>query len=292
MSYFDSLKQQLRLNPTVRDEFLREVQGHVEDREREFQEAGLSQKRARERAIRLLGSPKILARQIYSVYSQGSWSQAMFCALPHFIIAALFALQWWHHTFMLVLAVLVIIASVLVGWLRGKPNWLFPWLGYILLPVIAGGVLLLYLPSKWLWFAALAYLPLVILILVFTTRQALKRDWMFVTLMLLPFPIAVGWMLPLINGADYVLFEHLGKYQPWIALSFAAMALGVTIFVRARSRWAKGVVLTIIQVAVLLALAVAGNSAIGLWGWILLFLFSLSLFIIPALLEKRLRRVM
>ncbi len=290
MSYFDSLKEQLRLNPVARDEFLREIQGHVEDRACEFQQAGLSRKKAKERAIRLLGSPKLLARQVYAVYNQGSWRQAMFCALPHFIIAALFALQWWHHTFMLAMAVLVIIASVLFGWLRGKPNWLFPWLGYILLPVIAGGVLLLYLPSRWSWFAALAYLPLVILIVVFTTRQALKRDWMFVTLMLLPFPIAVGWMLPVANGAEFTLFDQLGAYEPWIALSFAAMALGVTVFVRARSRWVKGVVLIIIQIIVLLAMAIAGNSSLGLWGWSLLFLFALSLFVIPALLEKWVRR--
>ncbi len=105
----------------VRDEFLREVQGHVEDRAREFQEAGLSKKKARKRAICLLGSPNLLARQIYTVYSQGSWRQAMFCALPHFIIAALFALQLWHHTFMLVFAVMGLIASVLFC-CSGKPT--------------------------------------------------------------------------------------------------------------------------------------------------------------------------
>ena len=290
MSYFDSLKDQLRLNPALRDEFLREVQGHVEDRAREFQDAGLSKKKAKQRAIRLLGSPHVLARQIYSVYSQGSWRQAMFSALPHFMIAALFALQCWHHTFMLVMAVLVIIASVLFGWLRGKPTWLFPWLGYMLLPVIAAGILLLYLPSKWSWFAALVYLPVVVLIVVLVTRQALKRDWMFVTLMLLPFPIALAWMFPLVKGADFIKFELMGLYEPWIALSFAAMALSVTVFIRARSRWIKGVILLFVQTVVLVAMALAGTTELGFWGWVLLFMFSLSLFIVPPVLEKRLRK--
>jgi hypothetical protein len=49
-------------------------------------------------------------------------------------------------------------------------------------------------------------------------------------------------------------------------------------------------VLIIIQIIVLIALAIAGNNALGLWGWILLFTFALSLFVIPAMLEKYVRR--
>src|SRR4030042_1474619 len=85
-------------------------------------------------------SPKLK----YDVYSQGSWRQAFFAALPHLLVAALFAMRCWKNTFWLIGMLIAIAGSVIYGWCRGKPAWLFPWLGYCLIPVMAGGILLIY----------------------------------------------------------------------------------------------------------------------------------------------------
>jgi hypothetical protein len=112
-----------------------------------------------------LGSAKMVARQIYEAHSQGSWTQALLAATPHILFGLLFVLNWWQGVgWLLGMLVLVLIMAV-YGWWRGKPAWLFPWLGYSLLPVVAAALLLLYLPEGWSWVAILFYLPLALWLL-------------------------------------------------------------------------------------------------------------------------------
>ena len=77
---------------------MREYSTHLEDKCKELEDSGLSEEEANETATQLLGPPNLLAKQISEVYSQGSWKQAIFAALPHLLIALLFALRWWQHT--------------------------------------------------------------------------------------------------------------------------------------------------------------------------------------------------
>ena len=124
-SYTDSLKDCLRLEPTIESDVVRELNTHLEDKSHELIESGLSEKEATETATRLLGSPQIVAKQMYEVYSQGSWRQAIFAALPHLLVAALFAMRCWQNTFWLIGMIAAIAGSVIYGWCHGKPNWLF-----------------------------------------------------------------------------------------------------------------------------------------------------------------------
>ena len=95
-NYFNSLKNHLRLDPTTESDLMRELHAHIEDESHELEESGLSEQEAIETATQFLGSPRVIAKQMYEVHSQGSWRQALFAALPHFLIAALFALHWWQ----------------------------------------------------------------------------------------------------------------------------------------------------------------------------------------------------
>ena len=81
------------------------------------------------------------------------------------------------------------------GWWRGKPAWLFPWLGYSLLPVAVAGLLLLYLPKGWSWLAILLYIPLALWLIYSITVQTIRRDWLYSALMLLPVSVMSGWFL-------------------------------------------------------------------------------------------------
>jgi len=289
LNYLDSLKNCLRLDPTVESGLIRELHAHLEDKSQELRESGFSEEEATEAAAQFLGSPQLVAQQMYEVYSQGSWRQALFAALPHFLIALLFALYCWQSTTWLVAILFIATCVVIYGWCHGKPAWLFPWLGYCLIPIVVAGILLIYLPGGWAWFAALAYAPLALFVLVLVTKLTIKRDWLFASLMLLPVPVVLGWMLALGIGDRYLGYERLYEAAPWIALSFAVLTVTVATFIRIRQRWAKAGALLTPEILVLVILALASQNAISFWGWLFLTLLSLVLLLSPALIERKIR---
>lgn len=289
LNYTDSLKDYLRLDPTIEGNVVRELNTHLEDKSHELIESGLSEEEATATAAKLLGSPRIVSKQMYEVYSQGSWRQALFAALPHLLVAALFAMRFWQNTFWLVGMLGAITGAVIYGWCHGKPAWLFPWLGYCLIPVIAVGILLIYLPGGWVWFAATAYVPLALLVIFSVTKQTIRKDWLFASLMLLPIPIVLGWMLALELEDKLIWQEQLFEFASLIALSFAVLALTVVTFIRIRQRWAKVGALLTLEVLTLVMIGLGGKSAIGFGGWLILALLALLLLLGPALLERKIR---
>jgi hypothetical protein len=289
LNYTDSLKDYLRLDPTIEGNVVRELNTHLEDKSHELIETGLSEEEATATAAKLLGSPRIVSKQMYEVYSQGSWRQALFAALPHLLVAALFAMRFWQNTFWLVGMLGAITGAVIYGWCHGKPAWLFPWLGYCLIPVIAVGILLIYLPGGWVWFAATAYVPLALLVIFSVTKQTIRKDWLFASLMLLPIPIVLGWMLALELEDKLIWQEQLFEFASLIALSFAVLALTVVTFIRIRQRWAKVGALLTLEVLTLVMMGLGGKSAIGFGGWLILALLALLLLLGPALLERKIR---
>ncbi len=287
LNYLNSLKSYLRVDPAIKDDLIREIEGHLEDKSLELKESGFTDKDATETAEQLFGAPWIIAQQIYEVYSQGGWRQALFAALPHLLIALLFAMRWWHNTIWLSVVILAVISTVIYGWCHGKPTWLFPWLGYLLVPVVVAGVLLIYLPGDWTWFAILAYVPIALFLLISVILQTLKRDWLFVSLMLLPVPIVLGWVVALSIGNKFMEYEQIREAAPWIAFSFVILALTVATFIRVRRRWLKTGALLAPEILILVVLALANKDAINFWGWLVLTLLALFFLLGPALLERK-----
>ncbi len=294
-TYTDRLKDHLRLDSTIKNNVVREIRTHVEDKKHELVESGLSEKEAFATVTKLMGSPELVARQIYEVYSQGSWLQAIFAALPHLLVAAFFALHWWQNTFWLIGILVAVACTAIYGWSHGKPAWLFPWLGYCLMPVLAVGILLIYLPVNWAWLAACAYVPLALVIVFSVTRKISKKDWVFASLMLLPLPIMLGWVLALwilaLEGNNgFLSHEQLYDFAPLMALSFAVLALTVAVFIRVRQRWLKVGVLLTLEISVLGIMALSGKSSINPFGWAGLILLAVILILGPAMLERRQRQ--
>lgn len=290
LNYTDNLKYYLRIDPTTESDVVRELDAHIEDKSHELVESGLPEEEAEAKATQLLGSPRLVAQQMYEVYSQGSWRQAIFAALPHFLVAALFALRCWQNTIWLLGILGAVICFAIYGWCHGKPAWLFPWLGYCLLPVIAVGILLIYLPGGWAWFAAAAYIPLALLVIFSVTKQTIRRDWLFASLMLLPIPIVLGWILALGVGSKFLWLEQLYEVAPLISLSFAVLAITAAIFIRIRQRWAKVGVLFVIEILILVIVALGDRNTIGFGSWLLLALLASFLLLVPALLDRKIRQ--
>ncbi|MFC1905404.1 hypothetical protein ACFLXL_01185 [Chloroflexota bacterium] len=286
MDYLDRLKSHLRLEPAIQDDFLREIRGHIEDSNNELREAGKSSDESSESNAIFLGSPRILAQQIYEVYSQGSWRETLFAVLPHFLTATLFILRLWYNPLWLAIILAGVIGTVIYGWCHGRPTWLFSWLGYLLIPVIIAGIMLLYLPGGWAWLATLVYVPLALCILFLVAKQILRIDWLFVSLMMLPVPIVIGWVMVLSTSNAFLGPFLIQETASWIALSFAVLALAVATFIRVRRRWLKAGALLVCAIMVLVVVALFSHNALSLWAWLFLSILALAHLFVPAILER------
>ena len=289
--YLDSIRDNLRLDLSTEREVISELETHIEDRLEELKDNGLSEEEAADTCVGLLGSAKLVARQMYEAHSQGSWRQALLASAPHLLFGLLFALNWWQGIGWLLVMLALVLAAAIYGWWHGKPTWLFPWLGYSLLPVVGAGLLLLYLPKGWSWLAILVYIPLALWFVFSIVVQTIKRDWLQSSLMLFPVPIIIGWFLAVGLEGKFPEFsaQRLQDLAPWIGLSFLALAASVVVFIRLRQRWLK---VAILVVTGLLTLAMVAYHAEGSLNWpafLILILVMLGLFLSPALVERKVR---
>jgi len=289
--YLDSIKSSLRLAPSEEKEVIRELETHIEDRLQELTEAGMSEEEAEKTCLGLLGSAKLAAHQIYEAHSQGTWKQALLASMPHLLFGLLFMLNWWQHLGWLSGVLAIILLTTIYGWLRGKPSWVFPCLGYSLLPVLAGGILLLYLPRGWSLLALPFYFALALWWLGYIVVQTTKRDWLFSSLMLLPVPILAGWFLAVSPEArlnEYTMLR-VQELAPWIALSFLSLALTIGVFIRLRQRRLKTALLVITGLLTVTLITYYANGKITLIAFLVLILATWGVFLIPPLLERRIR---
>jgi len=289
--YLDSVRNNLRLDPLAEKEIIDELQTHIEDKLQELREDGLSEDEAANTCVRLLGSAKLVARQIYEAHSQGTWRQTLLASTPHLLFALLFALNWCQGITWLLVMLILVLSTTVYGWWHGKPTWLFPWLGYTLLPVVAAGLFLLYLPKGWSWVAVLFYIPLTLWLVYSITVQTIRRDWLYTSLMLLPVPIVIGWFLvvePLDKFPQYWL-ERIHQLAPWMGLSFLTLAIAVATFIRLRQRWLKTTVLVISGLITLIIVAFYAEGRLSLPAFLILIVLMLGLLLTPALVERKIR---
>ena len=289
--YLDSIRVNLRLDLSTEREVLSELETHIEDKLQELKEAGLSEEEAANTCVGLLGSAKLVTRQIYEAHSQGSWRQALLASMPHMLFGLLFALNWWRGISWLLVMLALILAAAIYGWWRGKPTWLFPWLGFSLVPVVGAGLFLLYLPAGWSWLAIIIYVPLALWFILSVVVQSIKRDWLHSSLMLFPVPIIIGWLLAVGLEGQFPEFsaQRLQDLAPWIGLSFLALAVSVAVFVRLRQRWLKIAILVISGLSTLAMVAYYAEGKLGWPAFLILLLVMFGLFLTPAIVERRVR---
>ena len=239
-----------------------------------------------------MGGIKLVARQIYEAYSQGSWKQVLLTVTPHLLFGLLFVLNWWQYAGWVTIVLILVLATTVYGWWHGKPTWLFTWLGYTLLPVLAVGLSLLYLPRVWSLLALLIYFPIALWWLFRIIVQTNKRDWLFSSLMLLPLPIIIGWFLAVSESGKFTehSMELVYYFAPWIGASFIALALTIGAFIRLRQRWLRvALIITsgLLTVTLIVHYTVGELNTFTFFGLILV---MWGVLLIPALLERHLSR--
>ena len=289
--YIESIRYTSKLQPANEAEVLGELETHIEDKLQELTDSGLSEEEAVKTCLRQLGSPSVVARQIYEAYSQGNWKQVFMASLPHILFGGLFTLNWWHHAGWLVVVLSLIAGIAVYGWRHGKPTWIFSWLSYSLLPVLAGGILLVYLPKGLSLLAIPVYIALAAWWLIHIVTQTLKKDWLFSSVMLLPMPIIIGWFLAV--SPDWKItttsLERANIMAPWIGLSFLALGLTIAAFIRIRQRWLRIGLLVLSGIITLSLVVHYAYGQINTPMFVGLMLVMSGVFLVPLVLERYFR---
>jgi hypothetical protein len=289
--YLESIRSIAKLENSDETGVMSELEAHIEDKLQELTESGLTEEEAVRTCLGQMGSTKLVARQIYETYSQGSWKQVLLASMPHLLFGLLFVLNWWQYPGWLSIVLVLILATTVYGWSHGKPTWIFSWLGYSLIPVLTVGLTLLYIPKGWSLLLLPVYFPLALWWLFRIIIQTTRRDWLFSSLMLLPLPIIIGWFLavsPSGKITEYSL-QRVCYFAPWIGLSFIALALTIAAFIRLRQRWLRVSLLATSGLMTLSLVVYYTTECLNTLTFLGLILVMWGVLLVPALLERYLR---
>ena len=291
IQYLETIRYKAKLDHSCETEVLNELEAHIEDKLQELEESGLSQDEAMRTCMGQMGDTKLVARQIYEAYSQGSWKQVLLASMPHLLFGLLFTLDWWQHVGWLSIVLILTLATTIYGWWHGKPTWIFSWLGYSLIPVLAVGILLLYLPTGWTLLALPIYFPLALWWLFFVIIQTARKDWLFSSFMLLPLPVFIGWYLAISTGGKFTenSIQRVYDFAPWIGLSFLTLALTIAAFIRVRQRWLKVSLLAISGAFTLTLVVCYTTDQLNTFTFLGFMFVMWGVFLVPPLLERQLK---
>jgi hypothetical protein len=302
--YLEDVRSHLHLNAATEMQVLSELYSYFEEKLVELQERGIPYRDLAREAIESAGRPVVVARLMYEAYSKGNLTEAVLSSLPHLVVAWLFVSHLWRHPLLAPLAFILIVCVTLYGWWHGKPNWLYSWIGYSLLPLLVGGYLcrpLLeqiasfligegkVLPGVWTLLLLGLFFFLSLWIIIRTTIRVVRRDWVLASLMLVPLPILASWIFNVEQMGGLFQLGNIALYQWDIPMASVLTLLGAAaaIFIRLRKR--------ILKTGALITLGVIAGTIAGhtLWGYpgFLGLLAGASLILLfllwPALLEAR-----
>ena len=305
--YLHNLTKMLKLDPGTNREITLEIQGHLEEKIEELREDGLTYQEARATALRDLGRPDLISREMYSVHSIGSWRDILLATLPHLLLASLFALHLWTR-YLLVAVVLVGITVVaLRGWKDGKSKWAYTWLGYSMAAPALSWVMALVAIGYGTWryvttgnlpfsfpvyFLLIAYIPFSLWMTWKVVMRVVRHDWLLVSLTALPFPFLTAWIL-FLNWQGGLWSANTAKVQETDsdrALVFLALAVTTGVFLKVGHRLVKIGLLTVSTAVLVIFSIVVIPFGFGILSGILVTLASVAFLLSPAFLQSRLER--
>jgi hypothetical protein len=275
------------------------METHFEDEIEELCQAGFSAPEAVDEATRRFGRPKDIGREIYEVYNWGTWSQALLAGVPHLLIAVTFALHLWRASSWLLFVSLVVAGVTVYAWRHGRPAWCYSWLGYFVMILLAavflvlfivGRSLALFMPeSSALWVAVVVYVAVALGLFGCIVVRVVRRDWLFASLMLLPFPVILVWLIALENDVGLAEYTKQGFQSSdlGVALTFLALAGVAGIFIRLRQRLLK---ISALSLGMLLIQAMVWRFTESGFNTVICFLFALfltCLLVSPVILQNK-----
>jgi hypothetical protein len=308
-SYLEEVRAHLHLDPRTERRVINELHTHFQEKVDDLQYQGLAEEEATHAALASFGDARFIARLMYEAHSRGTWTDALISCQPHFILAALFATHIWRYPLLLAGAFAAIAIIAMMGWRNGSPDWLYSWMGYAMLPLlilsfvsmdpVAQTVGFLFsgrgTPAPLWHLAGLAVLYAFTFWLIASTAvRVARRDWILLSLMLLPRPVIAIWVLTVTQSAGFLvdaLRSIETRFSQWdsaMAYFFAGLGVTTALFIRIRQRAWK--VIAVIAVGIV-ASALALRSFWGDLGLFRLIAVTVCLFLfltIPLLLRTML----
>ena len=304
-SYLQSLARKLHLDPAKKDEIIQELEAHLEDKAAELETQGVDRDTAMARAVAEMGAPNAVARGMYEVHSPGVWRDVLLSTIPHFLLAALFALHLWSHYFLVSLLLIAIVFVTWRNWRAGSPSkWSYSWMGYSLAaPALSWLLSLITLGyGAWtlvttgqlpfnvvLFFLLIGYVPFSMWIMANVIFKMVQRDWLLASLTALPFPFLTSWVL-FLNWQGGLWSEHAERMQDSDtarAFIFVAMAVTTAVFLKVGPRLLRIGLLTVSTSILVIITAASLPVSLNVLAVVLMIVASLAFLLSPAMLESK-----
>jgi hypothetical protein len=305
VDYIRAVARQLHLEPSQEREISLELEAHLEDKAAELQAQGLDQQAAQDLAVREMGSGVTVAKGMYEVHSPGGWRDVLLATVPHFLLAALFALHLWSHYFLVSLLIIGITLVTWKNWRAGNPSkWSYPWMGYTLAAPIISWLLALLTLGYGAWtlvttgdlpfnvgllLLLIGYVPFSMWIICSVVSRVVRRDWLLASLTALPFPFLTSWVL-FLNWQGGLWTDHKERMQETDtdrALIFLALALTTAVFLKVGARLVRIGLLTLATVILVVITATSFPVDLGMLAVLLMIAASGALLLGPAMLDPQ-----
>ena len=304
-NYIHAVTRQLRLGPLEEREISLELEAHLEDKAAELQAEGLEPQVAWDLAVREMGSGGAVAKGMHEVHSPGVRRDILLSTVPHFLVAALFALHLWSHYFLVALLIIGISLVTWKNWRAGNPSkWSYSWLGYTLAaPAISWLLALITLAyGCWtlvttgslpfnivLFFLLIGYIPFSMWVVFSVVSKVLRRDWLLVSLTALPFPFLTSWVL-FLNWQGGLWTNHGERMQDSDtarALIFLALAVTTAVFLKIGPRAIRIGLLTLTTVILVAITAASLPVNLGMIAILLMIVASVAFLLSPAMIDSQ-----
>ena len=245
---------------------------------------------------------------MYAVHSTGVWRDIVLAMVPHFLLAALFALHLWSHYFLVSLVLVGIAFVTWRNWRAWHPSkWSYTWMGYTLAaPAISWLLSLIALGyGAWtlvttgqlpfnvaLFLLLVGYVPFSMWIVYNVVAKIAKRDWLLVSLTALPFPFLTSWVL-FLNWSGGLWSDHAERMQQSDtarACIFLALAITTAVFLKVGPRLVRIGLLAVITSILIVITALSLPVDLGFVAVGLMILASVAFLLSPAMLEAQANR--
>ena len=305
--FIENVVSGLHLDPVQSTEIVDELQAHIEDRAQDLVDDGLSVDHALRQATIELGESDSIAKGFYEVHSRRSWRHAFSGALPHILLALMFALHVWTEPVIVAVMLGTALVISVLGWRAGRPTWTFPWLGYcILIPLISWGLAMSAVGyGAWgvlsrgslpldipIYIVSLAYIALSMWVVIKVVSRVARNDWLMASLTVLPIPFLAYWFLYFYNQQE--LFDQsanrigltLQEIDSTAAIIFLIMAAATIVFFRVGRRTVRLALLAITTPSVVVLAWLVYKSGIGALAVFAFAIISIAVLMSPALFDR------
>ena len=265
VTYFDRLREHLRLDDSVESDIVRELQSHVEDGVEQLVRDGASEHDARASIIGRLGRPQTLAHLMRRAHLVTPLPEAIAGAAPLLLMAALIAGTVWQQPMIALAASVLVVLVTLFGLFEGRPTWFYPWAGVALtMPLVAGYIAFEVLREQIPALAAgggsatvvlgiagaALYFPVGLIVVVTAVLVAARRDWLDASVLLSPLPGVFVWIVAVhhAGGIRHANASMAGTSQ-LLGVAYVCIAFATIAVLRSRSRTTKIATMLVVALA-------------------------------------------